>query len=127
MAGEVVAAAELDHLQHATGALSRSAGAEAQDAVGHRGLRLAGNRVEVIFTEPKARASHSARVRGQLEEEASEVAAGRRVCRESLEAVDDQDAGMPLAQQHAEPLENSLQASFFKIFAETFIEDPLPD
>ena len=34
---------------------------------------------------------------------------------------------MPLAQYHAEPLEYSLQASFFEIFAETFIEDALSD
>ena len=34
---------------------------------------------------------------------------------------------MPLAQQHAHPLECSLQASLFEILAETFIEDALPD
>src|SRR5205823_7902391 len=98
----VVAAAELDHLQHATGALTRSAGAQAQDAVSDRSFRLAGNRVEVIFPQPEGRAGDRAGVGGQLEQEAAEVAAGRRVCRERLEAVDDQDARMPLAQLRTE-------------------------
>ena len=34
---------------------------------------------------------------------------------------------MPLAQQCAQPLERSLQASFFEIFAEILIEDALAD
>src|ERR1700722_7940270 len=98
LAGQVVAATQLDHLKHATRALTPSAGTQAKNAVGHRGLGLAGNRTEVIFPEPEARAGHGTGVRGQLEQEASEVAAGNRVCRECLETIDDQDAGMALAQ-----------------------------
>ena len=116
-AGGELASPQLEDAEGARLALGRPRGREVDDRVGDGELRSRGDLVLGVLADPERRGRVRREVAGEVVEESAKVGP-RRVRRERLEAVDDDDPGTALLEEGADPLGHPVQAMLVEDCAE---------
>jgi hypothetical protein len=102
--GAKVAPAQLGHLDQAQRALVGLLSRQRDDSVGHGEFRRCARLVRAVFADPEAGGREGREQRGEIVQEAPELASVRRECGQRLEAVDRDDSRPPLLDQRGDAL-----------------------